>query len=171
MQNNKITSKGKDCLNHKMRYSVKIKTLTLKISEPVNSDKTTSVTSDDIAYRTLSAIYRRLDDDQEHFTVLFLDQNLKVIGYKTLFSGGKASSIVDMTILFRNVLLFGAAQIIIAHNHPTGNLKPSKADLIITEKIRNAGKLIDIDVIDHLIVTKKSFYSLKEHNLGGFYRN
>ena len=66
MQNNKITSKGKDCLNHKMRYSVKIKTLTLKISEPVNSDKTTSVTSDDIAYRTLSAIYRRLEIGRAH---------------------------------------------------------------------------------------------------------
>ncbi len=150
-----------------VRYNIRLKTITLKVKEPEAYSNVSIVTASK-AYDILFAIYKNLDDDQEHFTVLFLDRSNHINGYKVLFSGGKGSSIVDLTILYRNVLLFGASHIIVAHNHPAGVLAPSKEDFLITNQICKAGKLLDVKVLDHLILSKKSFYSFQKHHDCGF---
>ncbi len=146
------------------RYNIKLTTIILKVQEPESANNNL-ITTAKKAFKILSAIYEDLDDDQEHFTVLFLDQGNKITGYKTLFSGCQNSSTVDTCILFRTVLLFGASNIIIAHNHPTGILEPSNADLSVTREIKKAGKLLNIKVLDHLILSKKSYYSFKKQNI------
>ncbi len=105
------------------------------------------------------------DLQTEEFWVLFLNQNNKVIGKTKLSSGGIDSSLVDIRILFKAALENFATGIIIAHNHPSGDLKPSEADLKTTKSISEAGNLINIKLLDHLIISQDSFFSFADENL------
>ena len=80
-------------------------------------------------------------------------------------SGGINQSVVDLRILFKNALEHLATGIIIAHNHPSGNLKPSSEDLKITKQIAEAGKILNIQLLDHLIITQNSYLSFADENL------
>ncbi len=115
-------------------------------------------------WEILQVIYAKLDDDQEHLVLLILNISNEVTGYKLISSGSQDKSLVDPRILFRNALLLGAAKIILAHNHPSGQLKASKPDLVVTRRIVEAGEILNIEVIDHIIYTPKGFHSMKaEH--------
>jgi len=142
-----------------MAYRIKLKTITLKVSEQMMDDKIVSAKD---VFRLAKEVYKGLDDDQEHFTIFFLNQVNKVTGYKVLFSGGQSKTNVDIKIIFRNVLLFGAAAIISVHNHPSGELTPSVDDLNVFSKIERAGEILSIKVLDGLIISKDNFYSVKE---------
>lgn len=133
-----------------MYYSKKIKTITLKVKE--NNVKGKTASSSRECYEIAKAVYKSLDDGQEHFTVFFMTHQNNVIGYKTLFSGGQTTSMIDIAVLFRNVLLFGATSIIICHNHPSQNTTPSVEDKKITAQIKEACKLFGICLLDHLIL-------------------
>ncbi|MFT5383884.1 MAG: DNA repair protein RadC [Saprospiraceae bacterium] len=81
-------------------------------------------------------------------------------------SGGMAGTVVDAKIIFRKALENGPASgIILAHNHPSGNLKPSQADIDITKKLKKAGETLDINVLDHLIIAGQSYYSFADDGL------
>ncbi|MFK7113792.1 RadC family protein [Flavobacterium columnare] len=96
---------------------------------------------------------------QEEFKVLLLNRANAIIGIYNLSKGGCAGTVVDVKLLFAVALKCNASAIIVAHNHPSGSLKPSEQDEKITKRIKEAGKLFDIGVLDHLIVTKFGFYS------------
>jgi DNA repair protein RadC len=99
--------------------------------------------------------------------VLFLDNASQVLGYNILSSGGITGTVADLRLIFSVALESLATKIIIAHNHPSGNLNPSEADTALTRKIYNAGKVMDITLLDHLIITVKGYYSFAdEGNLG-----
>ncbi|MBV6880263.1 DNA repair protein RadC [Epilithonimonas ginsengisoli] len=101
----------------------------------------------------------------EEFWTIFLNHQNKIL-YKTcLFRGGIASSVADVRVVFKTALEHFSTQIIIAHNHPAGSLKPSKEDINITQKIKDAGKLLDIDLLDHLILTQNKYYSFKDEGI------
>lgn len=117
------------------------------------------------AVNILRAIYADLDADQEHFTILCLNKANKVTGFKTLFSGGQDMSIVDLKVLFRNALLMGSTGLILAHNHPSGNLNASPEDLIITRKIIEGAKILDIKILDHIILGGNDSMSFREKGL------
>lgn len=89
---------------------------------------------------------------QEEVIVLYLKSSDKLIGYQKLCSGGLTSAIIDVRLIFSTALKTLATGIIISHNHPSGNVNPSKTDELITKKIVEAGKLLDINVLDHIIV-------------------
>ena len=89
---------------------------------------------------------------QEEVIVLYLKSSDKLIGYQKLCSGGLTSAIIDVRLIFSTALKTLATGIIISHNHPSGNINPSKIDELITKKIVEAGKLLDINVLDHIIV-------------------
>ncbi len=89
---------------------------------------------------------------QEEVIVLYLKSSDKLIGYQKLCSGGLTSAIIDVRLIFSTALKTFATGIIISHNHPSGNINPSKTDELITKKIVEAGKLLDINVLDHIIV-------------------
>ncbi len=83
------------------------------------------------------------------------------MGIHSLCKGSTSSVNVNLKLLFAVVLRFCATSIIIAHNHPSGKLKPSESDIAITKKVRRAGELLDIKLLDHLIITNESFYSIR----------
>ncbi|KPH14174.1 DNA repair protein RadC [Chryseobacterium sp. ERMR1:04] len=101
----------------------------------------------------------------EEFWAVFLNQSNKVLHTSQLTQGGINQSIVDVRILFKIALDHFSTGIIIAHNHPSGNLKPSKEDIDITQKIKEGGALLNIQLLDHLIVTQNSYLSFSDEGL------
>ena len=89
------------------RYTYKLKTIQIKVSEP--PEKNIKIGSSEVAAKLLYTIYNGLDDDQEHFVVLFLDAKNCITGFKVLFSGSQTGSLIDARIIFRNAILFGAS--------------------------------------------------------------
>lgn len=100
---------------------------------------------------------------KEHFVVLYLNARNQIIHKETISIGSLNASLVHPREVFEPAIRVCAAQIILAHNHPSGDSDPSDADIVITKRIVEAGRLLGIDVIDHIIVTKSSFNSLKEY--------
>lgn len=105
------------------------------------------------------------DLQTEEFWAIFLNQKNHVI-YKTQISkGGISGTLVDVRVIFRMAIEHFATSVVVAHNHPTGNLNPSQADISITRKIKEAGDLLDIKLLDHLIIGENSFFSFSEQSL------
>ncbi len=98
----------------------------------------------------------------EEFWILYLNNSNKVIYKCQLSKGGITGTVVDIRLIFKIALEQNAVSIIISHNHPSGLLTPSDADINITKKIVEAGKTMDIAVLDHIIVTEKSYYSFND---------
>lgn len=101
----------------------------------------------------------------EEFWAIFLNQSNKVIHISKLTQGGISQSIVDVRILFKTALDHFSTGIIIAHNHPSGSLKPSTEDLNITQKIKEAGSTLSIQLLDHIIITQDTYCSFSDEGL------
>ena len=106
-----------------------------------------------------------LDLRTEEFWAVFLNQSNKVIHISQLTHGGISQSIVDVRILFKTALDHFSTGIIIAHNHPSGSLKPSKEDVSITKKIKDAGDTLSIQLLDHIIITQDKYLSFSDEGL------
>lgn len=106
-----------------------------------------------------------VDLNHEEFWILLLNQNSKVLGKELISKGGVAGTYADPKVIFNIALRYQAASIILAHNHPSGNLKPSQADIDLTKKMVNAGKMLDIKILDHLIVIDKGYYSMADEGV------
>lgn len=107
-------------------------------------------------------------DDIEIFEsafVLLLNRASKTIAYAKISQGGVTGTVIDPKIVLKYAIDSLASGIILAHNHPSGNLSPSKSDIDITVKIREAAKLCDIILSDHIILTADSYYSLADNGL------
>ena len=101
---------------------------------------------------------------QEEFKVLLLNNSNEVLGVHSLSKGSSKGTVVDLKLLFAIALKSCSNAIIIAHNHPSGTLKPSRSDLELTKKIKECGELLDVKLLDHLIITKDEFYSMVDNN-------
>lgn len=101
----------------------------------------------------------------EQFKVLFLNRDNKVLGVYDVSSGGLTDILVDPRLIFAAALKANAVSVILAHNHPSGNVRPSRADRELTARIKQGGELLAIDVIDHIIITKDGFLSLADEGL------
>ena len=104
-------------------------------------------------------------DLQEDFKVILLNRSNRVLGVASLFTGGVSGAVVDVKLIFVVALKAMASCIIVAHNHPSGNLKPSSADEIMVKKIASAGQLLDIKVTDSLIISSEGFLSFADEGL------
>ena len=104
-------------------------------------------------------------DFVEQFKVLFLNRANKILGIIDLSTGGVTGTVADPKLIFVAALKANACSIIISHNHPSGNLKPSQADEQLTQKIKQAGQLLDIRLLDHIIVTSEGYYSFADEGL------
>jgi len=105
------------------------------------------------------------DLNHEEFWVLYLNNSNKVRYKSQLSQGGITGTLVDIRLIFKQALERGAVALILCHNHPSGTLKPSKADELLTQKIVEAGRTLDIKVLDHLIITEKAYFSFADSNL------
>lgn len=101
----------------------------------------------------------------EQFKIMLLNRGNKVLGIYEVSTGGMAGTIADPKVIFSAALKACASSIILSHNHPSGNLKPSNADIQLTKKIVNAGNLLDIAVLDHVIVSAEGYYSFADEGL------
>ncbi|MBB6610477.1 JAB domain-containing protein [Pontibacter sp. Tf4] len=101
----------------------------------------------------------------EQFKVLLLNRANRVLGIYQLSTGGVAGTVADPKLVFVAALKACASAIVLCHNHPSGNTKPSTADLALTKKMKHAGEVLDIAVLDHLILTSESYYSLADEGL------
>ena len=99
---------------------------------------------------------------KEYFKVLFLNQSNQVLGYILISEGGITDTTVDVRVILQAALLTNSVAIILAHNHPSGNLKPSRQDMEITKQVKNAAQLMRITVLDHLILTDAGYYSFSD---------
>ena len=115
-------------------------------------------------------VFKRLFDAdliqwREEVIMLCLNRNNVVIGYYKLASGGTTSCVVDAKMIYTIALNSTASSIILAHNHPSGNLNPSEIDKELTNKLIEAGKLLDIVLLDHLIITNDSHFSMADEGV------
>jgi DNA repair protein RadC len=107
-------------------------------------------------------IIKLKDYQEEHLVVIFLNTKNQIIREKTMFVGSLDQSIAHPREIFREAVKFSAASIIVVHNHPSGNVTPSKNDYEVTERIKKAGDMVGIKLLDHLIVGKKEYFSMRE---------
>lgn len=105
------------------------------------------------------------DSKKEHFVVFYLDTNHQEIMREIISVGILNANLVHPREVFEPAVKHVAAQIIIAHNHPSGSTQPSNEDIDVTKRLADAGKLLGIEVLDHVIVTRHNFFSLKENGL------
>ncbi len=145
-----------------MEYKVKSFTVKLQVSDGT----TKKADSPGNVVNILRGHYDTLDSDQEHFTVLFLDNKLNIRGIKTVFTGGITETTIDGRVIFRLALLAGATRIIIAHNHPSGDCMPSMDDNSITSALQKIGAFHNILLADHIVLgSNNEFYSYQKNNL------
>jgi DNA repair protein RadC len=135
----------------------------IKVSYSTASIKKVKVRSSDQLYK-VAIQHWNLDliEMQEEVKAILLNRNNEVIGIYELSKGGLTSAVIDIKLLMGVVLKCLASSIAIVHNHPSGNLKASQQDLNITKKIKKACSLFDINLIDHLIISKENFYSFSD---------
>lgn len=123
-------------------------------------EKKTLLSSKD-AFELLLPYYADLS--QEQCVVIFLSQSNKVLNIKSVGKGGITATIMDPRLIFKHAIQTkNTTQIIISHNHPSGNLNPSPADIKLTRKLKDAGALLDINVCDHIILGHNAYYSFMD---------
>jgi DNA repair protein RadC len=103
------------------------------------------------------------DPRQEHFLVMYLNQGNHMLKVECVSNGGTTNVIADPKVIFKNALTLNATCIVLGHNHPSGNPRPSEEDRLLTKKLVAAGKLLDINVIDHIIIGNERYYSFRDH--------
>lgn len=128
-----------------------------------NTKEMQQISSSADAFRLLLPMFADLN--HEEFWILALNQANFVIGKHLISKGGLAGTVADPKIIFKVALENNAANIILAHNHPSGNVKPSSQDVNITKKLVEAGKMLDLFILDHLIITNKKYYSFGDEGL------
>jgi len=122
-----------------------------------------TVTSSNDAYNMLLPLFEDLA--HEEFWVIYLNRAGKVIKKEKVSTGGVAGTVVDTKIIFKIAAEVLASSIILAHNHPSGNLKPSHQDVTLTKNIKQAALLFDMNLFDHLIVTEHGYYSFADEGV------
>lgn len=125
--------------------------------------KIPKITSSRDAYELLRPIIGELQ--HEEFWILYLNNANKVLHRSQLSKGGLTGTLVDVRIVMKKALELGAVALVLAHNHPSGTLKPSQADKEVTQKLQSASKALDIKVLDHLIITQGDYYSFADNNI------
>ncbi|KOF04162.1 DNA repair protein [Roseivirga seohaensis subsp. aquiponti] len=149
-----MSKKCKDVVN-------KFEEVRLVYKNKTRAEDRPQITNANKAYEILRASW---DDDQisllEEAKVLFLDNRLRLMSISSISKGGTTGTVIDPKIVFAMALKRRCSSIILSHNHPSGNLKPSQADISITRKFSEAGKLLDITVSDHIIITDEGYCSM-----------
>ena len=105
------------------------------------------------------------DKAKEHFKLILLDTRNKIIGISTISIGTLNASLVHPREIFKEAIIHNSASVVLAHNHPSGDPEPSEEDLTITKRLVDSGKILGIEVIDHIIIGKTNFSSFKERGL------
>lgn len=104
-------------------------------------------------------------EHREAMISVYLNRANNIIGYTVISIGGIAGTVVDLKLIFQHGLLCNASALILMHNHPSGSLKPSQADITITNKVKEASSIMEMQLLDHLIITAEGYYSFADEGL------
>lgn len=138
----------------------------IKVSYSTRNSHKEKITSGENAYCVfLRSWSKNTIELQEEFKVMMLNNSNEVLGIYSMSKGGITGTVVDVRLIFAVALKCNATCIILAHNHPSGKLKPSDNDITITKKIKLGSEILDIKLLDHLIITKTGFYSFQENGI------
>ncbi len=129
------------------------------------SKETHFVKSSQDAFNILNPHFEEFHGIKEAFYAIYLNRNNRIIGVHKCSDGGISGCLVDPRIVLKPAIELLASSVILAHNHPSGNLKPSEADRSITQKIKEGAKLFDISVLDHVILTESTYLSFADEGL------
>jgi len=147
----------------KHQQSHQVAEVVLSYKSNVKPSERPKINSSKEAYELL---YETWDRDriefQEQFKVLLLNRANRVLGICEISSGGISGTVADPKLIFATALKALASSILVAHNHPSGNLNPSQSDIDLTRKLKEGGKLLEIQMLDHLIVTTEGYYSFAD---------
>ena len=124
-----------------------------------------TVNSSSSAVETLHKAFDECMDNHEEFKVLHLNNANGVVNIHTVASGTESGVLVSIKSIMRNALLSSCSSILISHNHPSGRLVPSQADKHLTEKLKKACEVMDLKLLDHIIVTRESYYSFADEGI------
>ena len=138
----------------------------IEVSYRPNRKNQASINSSQDCYHILRSVWDdSLMELQEQFAVLFLNRKNQIIGYRCIGTGNMVSTIVDKKLIAAISITSMACGVILCHNHPSGNLRPSQADLRLTKDIYRALKLVDVSVLDHLIISAEGYYSFMDEGI------
>ncbi|MEO9484706.1 MAG: JAB domain-containing protein [Ekhidna sp.] len=116
------------------------------------------------AVNQLKPLFKRINYKEQAY-MLLLNRANNTLGWVRLSEGGIFGTVMDIRIILQHALMAHATGIILAHNHPSGNLNPSQQDIQITRQIRKGTKLLEIGLLDHIIITSNSFYSMADNGI------
>lgn len=139
--------------------------ITINYKPLPNRNLTNKIRSSLECYNILKTHWSDKINYKEEFLILLLNKNNVVIGISKISEGGQSGTVVDPKMIFQCALKANAAYIVLAHNHPSGNLKASSADLTITKKLVQLGLLMELPIYDHIILTEENYLSLAEEGL------
>lgn len=140
--------------------------ISVSFDKKIKKSEFIHITSSEDSYDLFKNIFNADTFDwREEFVILCLNNSNRVVGFYKLSCGGMTSTIVDIRMIFTTALNSLATKIILAHNHPSGKLYPSESDKKITRKIIDAGKLLDIQILDHLIINDEDYFSFAKSGL------
>lgn len=138
----------------------------VKYKKKVKKSERIQITSSQYSAQAFRQIFNADTIDwREEAVMLCLNRANEIVGFYKISSGGMAGTVIDPKIVFTIALGCAASGIILAHNHPSGALKPSDADMAITQKLKEGGKLLEITLLDHLIITSESHLSFLDEGL------
>jgi len=148
---------------NQMKFNI-VNEIKLSYSRKGNCEKSISSSQD-----AVEVFREHFDADEmdyrESFFALYLNQANKVLGIKKISESGISSTLVDVRIVLQAALLCNASGIIVAHNHPSGNLNPSSSDIKMTAQIKEASKMMNMTLLDHVILTSDSHYSFADDGM------
>jgi len=153
-----------DTTNEKKQWEVA--EIQLSYKSNVKPSLRPKITSSRDAYEVLKRVWNdSMIELCEQFKVIFTNRANKVLGVFEVSTGGIAGTVADPKLIFVAALKAGATGLILSHNHPSGNLTPSHADIELTKKIKEGGRLLEIQLLDHLILTSESYFSFADEGL------
>ena len=146
----------------KADYTVGEVELTYKSTSKARS----KIYSSEDAYKVLLPTYKEgAICYKEYFKVLFLNQANQILGYTLISEGGITETCADVRLIMQAALLTNSVALILAHNHPSGNLKPSRQDMDITKQVRDAAQFMRIKILDHIILSDTEYYSFADEGM------
>ena len=142
-----------------------IKKIELQVKSTNTKFEQVKISEHQDAYNIIRRFYFDDLEIYESAFILLLNEANKMIAYAKISQGGTVGTVVDVKLIAKYAIDCLASGVVLAHNHPSGNLNPSQQDIAITDKVKKALKLLDIYLVDHLIITKEGYYSFAEQGL------
>jgi DNA repair protein RadC len=149
-----------------MIYNIPEIKISVSFDKNLKKSELMKISSSRDAYEIFKRVFNADTFDWcEEVIMLCVNNSNKVVGFHKVSSGGMTGTVIDVRMIFTTALKSLATGIIIAHNHPSGTLIPSDADKAITKKIKEAGKFLDINILDHLIITDENYFSFVDEGI------